>query len=139
MATIAIIILAIVMVSGCTSSGNGTKNSNSGANSINVQNLAVKSGGYGSYDVTATITPNKDISYLEMVAIAYDSSGAIIERSPLVWNINDAKTGQVYKVNGMIYISGKDAPVKMDILIFDSPFSGASEKGNIYKQTVNVS
>ena len=86
------------MVSGCTSSDTSTKSANSTsnqssstANSLTVENLKIVSQGYGSYDVKADITPNKDYSYLEMVAIAYESSGAVIEKSPLVWNINDAK------------------------------------------------
>lgn len=130
-----------VAISGCTSSGNKTTSSNgtTAANAINVENLKIVSQGYGSYDVKATITPNKDISYLEMVAIAYDSSGAVIERSPMVWNINDAKSGQKYKATGMMFISGDEKPTKVDILIFDSPFAGGSESGNIYKQTVTVS
>ena len=136
-----LIIAAIVAVSGCTSSGNNTTSSNgatTASNAINVENLKVVSQGYGSYDVKATITPNKDISYMEMVAIAYDSSGAVIERSPLVWNTNDAKSGQKYKVTGMLYIPGDEKPAKVDILIFDSPFAGGSESGNIYKQTVTI-
>ena len=111
-----------------------------GANEISVSNLTVKSAGYGGYTVKAVIVPNKDVSYLEMVAISYDKSGAVIDRSPLVWNTNDAKQGQVYKVTGSVYLqdsAGK--PVKMDILIFDSAFGGGSEEGNIYKKTVKVS
>jgi hypothetical protein len=136
-----LIIGSAVAISGCTSSGNNTTSSNGKAtasNAINVENLKIVSQGYGSYDVKATITPNKDISYLEMVAIAYDSSGAVIERSPLVWNTNDAKSGQKYKVTGLLYISGGENPAKVDILIFDSPFAGGSESGNIFKQTVTV-
>ena len=136
-----LIIGSAVAISGCTSSGNNTTSSNGTAtasNAINVENLKIVSQGYGSYDVKATITPNKDISYMEMVAIAYDSSGAVIERSPMVWNTNDAKSGQKYKVTGLLYISGDEKPAKVDILIFDSPFSGGDESGNIYKQTVTV-
>jgi hypothetical protein len=136
-----LIIGSAVAISGCTSSGNSTTSSNgtpTASNAINVENLKIVSQGYGSYDVKATITPNKDISYLEMVAIAYDSSGAVIERSPMVWNTNDAKSGQKYKVTGLLYISGDEKPAKVDILIFDSPFAGGSESGNIYKQTVTV-
>lgn len=136
-----LIIGSVVAVSGCTSSGNNTTSSNgstTAANALTVENLKVVSQGYGSYDVKATITPNKDKSYLEMVAIAYDSSGAVIERSPMVWNTNDAKSGQKYKVTGLLYISGGEKPAKVDILIFDSPFAGGSESGNIYKQTVTV-
>ena len=33
---------------------------------------------------------------------------------------------------------GDEKPAKVDILIFDSPFAGGSESGNIYKQTVTV-
>ena len=66
-----LIIAAIVAVSGCTSNGTIlTTSSNSAttaSNAINVANLNVESQGYGSYDVKATITPNKDISYMEMV------------------------------------------------------------------------
>ena len=43
---------------------------------------------------------------MDMVAIAYDSSGAVIERSPLVWNTNNAKSGQKCNVTGMLYIRG---------------------------------
>ena len=141
MILLVLIVGSVVFVSGCTSSGNNTTSSNGStvaSNAITVENLKIVSKGYGSYDVKATITPNKDISYLEMVAIAYDSSGAVIERSPLVWNTNDAKSGQKYKVTGMLYISGDEKPAKVDILIFDSAFSGGDEDGNIYKQTVTV-
>jgi hypothetical protein len=136
-----LIVGSVVFVSGCTSSGNTTTSSNGSttpANALTVENLKVVSQGYGMYDIKATITPNKDISYLEMVAIAYDSSGAIIEKDPLLWNTNDAKAGQKYKVTGMMSITGNEEPAKVDILIFDSAFSGGDEAGNIYKQTVTV-
>ena len=102
--------------------------------------MTVKSAGYGEYTVKAVMIPNKNIDYLEMVAISYDKSGAVIDRSPLVWNTNDAKQGQVYKVTGSVFLeSSSGKPVKMDILMFDSPFGGGSEEGNIYKKTVKVS
>jgi hypothetical protein len=74
-----LIILSIVGISGCTSSGD--------ANSINVSNLKVSNEGYGTYYVTCDIVPNQDIDYLEMVLVWYDSSDAVIERTSLAWNI----------------------------------------------------
>lgn len=143
--TLALLVLAVVMVSGCTSSdtaSNSTKStsgqSSGTANALTVENLKIVSQGYGSYDIKADITPNKDFSYLEMVTIAYDSSGAVIEKSPLVWNINDAQAGQKYKVTGMMYISGNEKPAKVDVLIFDSVFSSGDEEGYLYKKTVTV-
>jgi hypothetical protein len=128
-----ILILGVVMVSGCTSSPKVDDTPK-----INVTNLKVVSQGYGMYDVKATITPNQDISYMEMVVIAYDVDDAVIERSPMAWNTNDAKSGQVQKATGMVFIQGNEKPVKMDVLIFDSVFAGGSESGNIYKQTIKV-
>lgn len=143
--TLALLVLAVVMVSGCTSSDTASNSikstsgqSSSAANSLTVENLKIVSQGYGSYDIKADITPNKDYSYLEMVAIAYDSSGAVIEKNPIVWNINDAQAGQKYKVTGMMYISGNEKPAKVDVLIFDSVFSSGNEEGYIFKKTVNV-
>lgn len=139
---VVLIFLVVVMASGCTDnkkSGNNTTNSNMDTESaLTVTDLKVISKGYGSYDVKATIIPNKDISYLEMVVISYDSSGAIIDKDPLAWNINEAKKGQLYKVTGHAYVTGNEKPVKMDILIFDSSFYSGNEENNIFKQTVNV-
>lgn len=136
------LILVVIMASGCIDnkkSGNNTTNSNTDTGSaLTVTDLKVISQGYGSYDVKATITPNKDISYLEMVAISYDSSGAIIEKNSMIWYVNEAKKGQVYKVTGHAYVTGNEKPVKMDILIFDSAFSSGNEENNIFKQTVNI-
>lgn len=123
-------ILVVVAVSGCTSSGN--------KNSVNVTNLKVSNGGYGTYYVTCDIVPNQDISYLEMVLVWYDSSNAVIDRTSLAWNINDAKAGQTIKARGMASLYQKGTPSKVKVLIFDSPFAGGSEDGNIYNQTIPV-
>lgn len=127
---IVLAILSIVAISGCTSSGN-TK-------SINVTNLQVSNGGYGTYYVTCDIVPNQDISYLEMVLVWYDSTGAVIDRTSLAWNINDAKAGQTIKAKGMSSLYEKGTPAKVQVMIFDSPFAGGSEKGNIFNQTLSV-
>lgn len=130
-----LIVLAVVGISGCTSSGNSTSDQPS---KINVTNVTVKSSGYGFYDINAVIVPNKDISYLEMATVWYDSSGAVIETSPLVWNINDAQAGQVYKVKGSDSLYDKGTPAKVDVYIFDAPFSGGDTSNAIYHTTVNM-
>ncbi|AIS31963.1 hypothetical protein [Methanobacterium formicicum] len=123
-------VLAVVCVSGCTSSGD--------KNSLNVTNLKVSSEGYGMYYVTCDIVPKQDTSYLEMVLVWYDSSNAVIDRTPLAWNINDAKAGQTIKARGTASLYQKGTPAKVKVLIFDSAFSGGSEDGNIYNQTVTL-
>lgn len=123
-------ILTVVAVSGCTSSGD--------KNSVNVTNLKVSSEGYGMYYVTCDIIPKQDTSYLEMVLVWYDASGAVIERSSLAWNINDAKAGQTIKARGMSSLYEKGTPAKVQVLLFDSSFSGGSDKGNIFNQTIPV-
>lgn len=138
-----LLIMGIVAISGCTDSGsssNGTSDSSSASSdsSLNVTNLKVVSEGYGSYDVKATITPDKDYGYLEMVLVWYDSSGAVIEKNSLVWNINDVKAGQTLKVTGDGYITGDENPVKVDVLIFDGAFSSGDESSAIYKKTIEV-
>lgn len=123
-------ILTVVIISGCTSSGN--------KNSVNVTNLKAFGEGYGMYYVTCDIVPKQDTSYLEMVLVWYDASGAVIERSPLAWNINDAKAGQTIKARGTASLYQKGSPAKVQVLLFDSSFSGGSDKGNIYNQTIHV-
>ncbi|MFA0832600.1 MAG: hypothetical protein ACC609_01165 [Methanobacterium formicicum] len=127
---IVLAILSVVAISGCTSSGN--------KNSVNVTDLQVSTEGYGMYYVTCDIVPRQDTSYLEMVLVWYDSSGAVIDRTPLAWNINDAKAGQTIKARGMASLYQKGAPSKVQVLLYDSSFSGGSDKGNIFNQTVSV-
>ena len=129
------LIMGIVGISGCTdsNSNNGTSDS-----SLKVSNLEVVSEGYGMYDVKTTIVPDKDYDYLEMVLIWYDSSGAIIEKNSLVWNINNVKSGQTLKVTGNGYITGDEVPAKVDVLIFDTVFSDGDESNAIYKETFEL-
>jgi hypothetical protein len=129
-----LLILAVVAISGCTSSDNST----SGQSEINVTNVSVSSSGSGFYNINAVIVPSKNIDYLEMAAIWYDSSGAVIESSPLVWNVNNVQAGQVYKANGEDSLYQKGTPTKVDIYIFDSVFSGGDTSKAIYHQTVNL-
>lgn len=132
-----LLIAAVVGISGCTDSGSSS-NETSDSPKLNVSDVSVTSEGYGSYKIKSTIVPDQDYSYLEMVAIWYDDSGAVIEKSPLVWNINDVKAGQTYKATGSAYLSSDQNPAKVDILIFDSVFSGGDESGAIYKKTKEV-
>ena len=127
---IVLAILSVVAISGCTSSGN--------KNSVNVTNLEVFNEGYGMYYVTCDIVPRQDTSYLEMVLVWYDSSGAVLDRTPLAWNINDAKAGQTIKARGMASLYQKGTPAKVQVLLYDSSFSGGSDKGNIFNQTISV-
>jgi hypothetical protein len=129
-----LLILAVVAISGCTSSDNST----SGQSEINVTNVSVSSSGDGFYNINAVITPTKNIDYLEMAAIWYDSSGAVIETSDLLWNVNNVQAGQVYKAKGEDSLYQKGTPTKVDIYIFDSVFSGGDTSKAIYHQTVNL-
>lgn len=129
-----LVILAVVAVCGCTSSGNST----APQSEINVTNVSVTTSGDGFYNINAVIIPSKSIDYLEMAAIWYDSSGAVIESSPLVWNVNNVQAGQVYKANGEDSLYQKGTPIKVDIYIFDSVFSGGDTSKAIYHQSVNL-
>jgi hypothetical protein len=127
-----LLILSVIAISGCTSSGNNTQTQSS----ISVANVTAGPGSFGMYTVTATITPNKNIDYLEMVAIWYDSSGAVIQTSNLLWNVNNAQSGQVYKAKGEDSLYQKGTPAKVEIYIFDSVFSGGDTSKAIYNHTV---
>lgn len=102
---------------------------------LNVDNLEINSNGYGMYDVTCDLVADKDFSYLEMVIVFYDDSGAIIEKNPLVWNMNDIPKGQTIKVSGTAYISGDNVPAKAEVYIFDSALSSDLDKA-IFNETV---
>ena len=133
-----LLILAVVAISGCTSSNNSTSGSSGGQSEINVTNVSVTSSGDGFYNINAVIIPTKNIDYLEMAAIWYDSSGAVIESSPMIWNVNNAQSNQVYKANGEDSLYQKGTPTKVELYVFDSVFSGGDTSKAIYHQTVNL-
>jgi len=133
-----LLILAVVAISGCTSSNNSTSGSYGAQSEINVTNVSVTSSGDGFYNINAVIIPTKNIDYLEMAAIWYDSSGAVIESSPLIWNVNNAQANQVYKANGEDSLYQKGTPTKVELYVFDSVFSGGDTSKAIYHQTVNL-
>ncbi len=133
-----LLILAIVSISGCTSSDSSKSGSSVVQSEINVTNVSVTSSGDGFYNINAVITPTKNIDYLEMAAIWYDSSGAVIESSPMIWNVNNAQANQVYKANGEDSLYQKGTPTKVDLYVFDSVFSGGDTSNAIYHITVNL-
>lgn len=104
---------------------------------LSVSDVALSSQGYGMYQLTGTIVPDKDYSYLEAQIIFYDSSGAVIDKSPLVWNMNDVHKNQTIKMTGTGYVSGDNSPASAKILIFDSSISNDESKA-IYTQNITV-
>ncbi|GAB6054799.1 hypothetical protein JCM15415_01150 [Methanobacterium movens] len=133
-----LLVVGVVLFSGCTDSGSSTEAGAESRSNLKVSDVEVVSEGYGMYKIKATIMPEKDYSYLEMVLIWYDDSGAVIDKNPLAWNINDVKSGQALKITGTGILTGDEAPAKVDILIFDSVFSGGDESGAIYKSSVTL-
>lgn len=104
---------------------------------IKVDDIAISSSGYGGYELTCKLVPDKDYNYLEAQVIFYDSDGAVIDKSPLVWNMNDVKANQTIKVSGSAYVSGDNTPTKAKVLFFDSSL-GTEESDAIFTQEVNV-
>ncbi len=105
---------------------------------LQMSDLSVQSEGYGAYSVSGTLTPDKDYSYLEMVVVFYDNSGAVIDKSPLVWNMNDVQKDQIVKIKGNAYVNSNSAPAKAEIYIFDNVFSGGDLSDAVYNQTVTM-
>lgn len=134
------IVLLVVAMSGCVSNDNNSSNASasSSASQISFTNVSVTSDGYGSYTIKGNLIPTKNMDYVEMVAVWYDTSGAVINQDPLSWNSNNLVSGQVYRVNGMsdLYNSGK--PSKVTLYFFDSPFSGGDYSSAFYSHTVNI-
>ena len=134
------LVASIVAISGCTdSSGSSSNSSQSSAPPFQIANLKVVNQGYGGYSVKGELTPTEDLSYLEMVTVWYDSSGAVIDRNPIAWNMNDLKSGQKVKFSTNDYISSdKEKPSKVEVLVFKGAFSGGDDSSAIYKTTLQV-
>lgn len=128
---IGVIIIALV-IGGFSSDKNTTPET-----TLKVSDLAVTSAGYGGYDVTCTLIPDKDYNYLEAQVIFYDSDGAVIDKSPLVWNMNDVHTNQTIKVSGNAYVSGDNTPSEAKVLFFDSTLT-SEESNAIFTQNVTI-
>lgn len=128
-----IILFILLMIIGAMSPSTTTPETN-----LEISDLSMQSEGYGLYSVSGTLTPDKDYSYLEMVVVFYDDSGAVIDKSPLVWNMNDIQKDQVVKINGNAYVNSDSAPSKAEIYIFDSAFGGGDLSDAVYNQTVTM-
>ncbi|WP_405314750.1 hypothetical protein [Methanobrevibacter sp.] len=104
---------------------------------LTVDDLKIDDKGYGMYDVTCNLKADKEFNYLEMVVVFYDDSGAIIEKSPLVWNMNDVPKDQTIKVTGSAFINGDNTPAKAEVFIFDDSLESDLDKA-IFNQTVEM-
>lgn len=136
-----LLIVGIVATSGCTdsSTSSASNSSQSTAPPFKITDLKVTNGGYGDYAIKGQLVPTHDIDYLEMVTVWYDSSGAVIERNSLAWNMNDLKSGQKVKFSTNDYISTDEGtPSKVELLVFDSAFAGGDDSSAIYKTTLEV-
>ena len=108
------------------------------SDNVEVKNLEIVSKGYSMYDVNCELTPKNDFSYLEMTVIFYDNDGAVIEKNPIVWNMNDVNKDQLIKVNGNAYITNqKDTPAYAEVFITDSPFNGNPDDA-LFKENVTM-
>ncbi|WP_414469254.1 FxLYD domain-containing protein [Methanobacterium sp. ACI-7] len=137
---IILLILGIVGISGCTDSSSSSSNPpQSSAAPFQIENLKVTNQGYGGYSIKGELTPNQDLSYLEMVTVWYDASGAVIDRNPLAWNMNDLKSGQKVKFSTNDYLSSdKETPAKVELLVFKGAFSGGDDSSAIYRKTIQL-
>jgi len=126
MAPLLLVVLAVA-VCGCTSTSDPLK----------VENLEVIPEGYDFYSIKGEITSSEDFDYLEIVLKWYDAEGNVIQTDPLAWNVNNVKAGQTVKFTTHSYVES-GTPAKVDLMIFDSPFSGGDESSAIYKTTLNV-
>lgn len=131
--TIMIIIILFILLMIIGSMSPSTPQTN-----LEISDLSIQSEGYGAYSVSGTLTPDKDYSYLEMAVVFYDDSGAIIDKSSLVWNMNDIQKDQIVKINGNAYVNSDSSPAKAEIYIFDSAFGGGDLSDAIYNQTVTI-
>ncbi|RAP46625.1 MAG: hypothetical protein BZ136_07375 [Methanosphaera sp. rholeuAM74] len=133
---VALLLVSIALTSSIVSAG--LFDSDNKSDDLNVSNIEIKSEGYSMYKVNCDLTPKKDFNYLEMEVIFYDSSDAVVGKSPLAWNINDAKKDQLIKVSGNALTDDSSArPVKAEVKFKDSSFSSSDDA--IYSENVTMS
>jgi len=131
-----VILVLLVIIIAAASSGSGSNTQSQPP--LNVSNISVTSQGYGMYSVNTKVVPNKDFSYLEMAVIFYDSDGAVVGTSPVAWNVDNAKQGQTYKVQGTATANTGTSPKKASVFFFDSVFSGGDTSSAIWAQNVTL-
>lgn len=113
-------------------------NMTSDTTTLNVSNIQIKSEGYSMYTVSCDMIPNKDYNYLGLVVVFYDSNGAEIGKSPLVWNINNPTKNQTIKVSGTAMTSNSNLkPARAELFFFDKSFT-TDAKDAIYSQNVTI-
>ena len=127
--TLLISLLGVLLVISLSSVSAGLLDSiSTGSDSdVTVENITLKDDGYGMYKVNCDLIPKKDFNYLEMQVVFYDADGAIVGKSPLVWNMNDIKEGQLIKVTGDAFL---DSDVKFstaEVFIVDSAFDDTND------------
>lgn len=132
-------LLGVMLIISLTSVSAGWFDSDDDSNSdITVENITITSEGYGMYEVNCDIAPKKDFTYLEMQVVFYDDSGAVVGKSPIVWNMNDVTEGQLIKASGSAFTNSQSSnPVKAEIFIIDSSLSDTSEA--IFSENVTMS
>ena len=128
---IGLIIVALIG-GGLSSDKNTTPNT-----TIDVKDIEITSSGYGGYKLTCKVIPDKDYNYLEAQVIFYDSDNAVIDKSPLVWNMKDIKANQTIKVTGNAYVQGDTTPTHAKVLFFDSSLS-TEESNAIFTNDVKL-
>ena len=103
---------------------------------IKVDNLQVNDDGYGMYKITCDLVANEKMDYLEMVVIFYDDSGAILEKTPIAWNMNSPPEGQTIKVDGMAVVSS-GTPAKAEVYFIDDVLDNDLSNA-IFNETVEM-
>lgn len=107
-------------------------------NDINVSNIEIVNQGYSMYDVNCEVTPKKDFNYLEMYVIFYDSNNAVVDKSVMVWNINNPTKDQVIKVSGKAFMTNNNVePTRAEVYITDSVGDTTPENA-IFSQNVTM-
>lgn len=137
--TLLISLLGVLLIIGISSVSAGLLDSlpTDSGSEVTVENITLKDDGYGMYKVNCDLIPKKDFSYLEMQIVFYDADGAIVGKSPLVWNMNDVKEGQLIKVTGDAFL---DSDVKFstaEVFIVDSALEETDE--HIFAENITMS
>lgn len=132
---ITLVLVSITLATSVVSAG--LFDSDNKNDDLNVSNIEIKSEGYSMYKVNCELTPKKDFNYLEMEVIFYDSSGAVVGKSPLAWNMNDVKKDQLIKVSGNAITDDSSAnPATAEVKFKDSSFGSSDDA--IYSENVTM-
>ena len=79
----------------------------------------------------------KEYDYLEMIVVFYNEVGSIIEKSSLVWNMNNVPKDQSIKVTGSAFITGEDSPAKAEVFLIDDNSETDLDKA-VYNETIEM-